>query len=1430
MALFDRLRSLLPPWRKPAPKPPESKAVVPRAPEGDVKDHARATVQKIRTAWLAGRFHLLPWLDRWTEETEEIRARYREMLREPTLQAALHGQVSAVASQDCQVHPENADDPREAQAAKAALHALKKVHGGSQWLPMGSGPRHIATSILYGAVIDGWSLCEVTLRREPEKRGPAAGKIIWETFKSKDTQSVQLVTDRYWGITGVKALRYNPGVVFEGPDLHSFVVFSRLSLFEHPIGTSAFRAAYRAFVIKDTVHRLRALHLDRFATPGVKATYLTMDQKAALEEAIEEFRATHYISVPTGVLVEAIDLSGRGTADYDKALDSLDREMLTAVCGAYLHMMTGNVGDARGDSQVQKETTELFQWALSAALGDAVTVQMLKPWYAFNYHDMEPGTATWGAVSEQALMARAQLDKVLQDIGLELSRKEAYAYFGRQRPASPDDVLGGSKNGGGGDGAPGAPPSGGPGGNGKGQPPDDEGGGDGGWAGFGEPSDWLELAPDLASFAEEDWTRTPGPRSQRRWVHTSGRVVYSDTNPGAPRGGSRGQRGSQAGGAAPAPAPAGGPDARAVLHLLRNDPASVTADHLQQLAGNLHHLTVAELRQARQQLAASFGGATRKEGMVAALRSHVQGMTAMAGEARQQQLTPQGRQQGRQPGDVWQGPSGRWFTVRQDGRVVPSRAPGGVQQQRAARPTPPDDPDTIHVAELLVGLPDDRAQGVDPSGVAPIPPAPPLPPSPPPPPPPPAPPPSRSADDIMANLSAGRYQGMGAAARLEADLARLPLAQQYDVRARAGLAYDPARAAITDPAEYARSLAGAIVAQQGQPPPPAAHRTAPRVAPAAGPPATPPRIPPIEGRAEDAPQLPQGATIPISASHQASIRSVFGRDVDPALLAAASNALDGAQVTVGSYGAGTVTVESTVPGVIHASRTFTRHSNGEIEVHNNLQRIDASQAGIGVAVFLNQIRALRAAGVDYVTTSAAGDFNAANSGGFNGYITWPKFGYDGDLTNEQFQRLPQHFQRALGRKRNVQALLAIPGGAEAWELHGSWIELRFDLADDSPNIKLLNRYVEQRRSRPDTGGHRRQQQGTPQERTARRRAELEAKIAQAAGTPAAPPAPQPATPAPRRGSAAPPPAPAPQPTPQPSAAASPLAREAQARIDRQSVLSAVDRQAGSGGMASLRDLAQHLGWDIPRLHAAVNALRQSGELTGQALEGRGGTDPEVRRHAIPEPGGTNVSHVGRRQQAQAAPPASSSGPAPLPGLPAHTRRNVQRLWDASLPAQQRLEAAADLDVHALDPLSLSGTGHQHGLHNEYFRTIAGAHQDFEHTLQSSGGNDPSRIESAVRDYTARATRATERIRNQLIPTLRQLAAAGHRERSYTGDVVEYGQMADAYERMLPEVESVTQQAIAAARARAAPPSTPQPPPQPPPQPRRGSWWPFGGRT
>jgi hypothetical protein len=583
-------------------------------PRGDTRDWARRSVEKIRTAYLAGRFHLLPWLDVLTEETPEIRGHYRVMLREPTLQAALKTQVLSVASQEVQAHPEDAEDPRQQQLARALLYAIKQVHGGSPNLPLGRGPRHIAWSILSGAVMDGWSLCEVTLRERPERTGPCQGKVLWDQLKAKDTSHVQLTTDRFWNIEGVRAPRFNPGVVFTGADLESFIVYNHLSFFEQPIGISGFRAAYRAFWIKDTAWKLRALFLDRHATPGIKAGYTSIEQKAALEEAFEDWKTSGFITYPVGAVIEALDIAGRGAGEFQSAIDDCNKEMLTAVCGAYLHMMEGTQSDVHGNSEVQQETTELFRWALTASLGDVVTAQMARPWVAYNYHGMECPDLTWGTVSESALTARAQLDKALQEIGLQLSQKEAYSYYGRQRPTDPKDVLTpkGAGGGGGPPGMPGAPPGGPPG---QGPPQQPQGQedseedpfadlfGQGEPSAFGEefePDHWYEAAR-LSAFGEGDWTRTPGPRSQRRWVHKSGRVVYSDTNPGASK------RKGKVKEAKPAKLTVDA--AHAHIQALINKPPADMGVAVQELAQHLMGLTVKDLGALKGKLGLKASGA-----------------------------------------------------------------------------------------------------------------------------------------------------------------------------------------------------------------------------------------------------------------------------------------------------------------------------------------------------------------------------------------------------------------------------------------------------------------------------------------------------------------------------------------------------------------------------------------------------------------------------------------------------------------------------------------------------------------------------------------------------------------------------------------------------------------------------------------------------
>jgi Protein of unknown function (DUF935) len=404
---------------------------------GDPWAWARRSVELIRTAALGRQLHFLPWLDNYTKETPELRQAYREMLREPTVKAALSTKVLAVASLDVLVHPQDEDDPRQREVADALKHALTHIPGG--WGGMG-GLYKVAWNLLLPMLLDGWALCEPVFNEDAERQGKYAGKILWRDFKAKDTRYLLPLVDEFKNVTGLRALAHNAGRVWEGEELGSFVTCVNFQLYESPLGISDMRAAYRAFWVKDTTWKMRGLHLDKFTSPFFVGTYAEPAARAALEEELAKARANTWLTVPQGCLVQPI-VAGSGTSDYEAAIEDCDKEILVSIVGAYLQILEGATPSGRGDTGIHKETSELFQWALATLLGQVITHQLAPPWVELNYGDVPCPTVTLGAVSEDDLLRRASVDRALQGLGMKLSKKEAYAFYGRQEPADPADVL-----------------------------------------------------------------------------------------------------------------------------------------------------------------------------------------------------------------------------------------------------------------------------------------------------------------------------------------------------------------------------------------------------------------------------------------------------------------------------------------------------------------------------------------------------------------------------------------------------------------------------------------------------------------------------------------------------------------------------------------------------------------------------------------------------------------------------------------------------------------------------------------------------------------------------------------------------------------------------------------------------------------------------
>jgi phage gp29-like protein len=398
-----------------------------------VRQWAQRVAEKVRVA-VAGGLRFFPQLDRYTEETSEIRQAYRLMLRDPVLRSAHDYKVQGVSSLDWNVIPTSSTPAgptdRDEEVAEFWRHCFRRVEGGTP---------AIVDAVVAGALVDGFSVSNWSA--EPEADGDFAGKLVLDRVKPKDTRYLQLLTDEFRNVTGVRAGTYNGGHVFD-PAADNLLVYSHSSLFASPSGTSDHRAAYGAWWLKDVVTKLLALHLDKWVSPALKGTYSTRDQKEALEEALENLRADGWLTIPMGAAVEALQIATRGESEFIEALERCDKQMLIGVLGAYLQIIEGQVPDGRGDTKVSKSVTDLKLWALVAAVQNVVNRQLVAPLTRLNYSGVRPPLVTLGAVSEQEMLTYLQIDDGLANkLGFVQDGKDIAARYNRKRATSPADAL-----------------------------------------------------------------------------------------------------------------------------------------------------------------------------------------------------------------------------------------------------------------------------------------------------------------------------------------------------------------------------------------------------------------------------------------------------------------------------------------------------------------------------------------------------------------------------------------------------------------------------------------------------------------------------------------------------------------------------------------------------------------------------------------------------------------------------------------------------------------------------------------------------------------------------------------------------------------------------------------------------------------------------
>lgn len=192
--------------------------------------------------------------------------------------------------------------------------------------------------------------------------------------------------------------------------------------------------------------------------------------------------------------------------------------------------------------------------------------------------------------------------------------------------------------------------------------------------------------------------------------------------------------------------------------------------------------------------------------------------------------------------------------------------------------------------------------------------------------------------------------------------------------------------------------------------------------------------------------------------------------------AAITGALPGSTVEIGptspsSQHAGYEATQVSVVGengLRMTRQVYTPTEAGKAEgkkpwVYNAYFRLsDDAPKGSGLKAFASQVAELQAHGFDRIEVTAAGAGNHINGadGPFNGYYTWPRFGYAGDLAyNSNAVRngdygLPLEHRGAT----RVEHLMTTKEGRDWFRKHAADGKYQFDLNTESYSYKALRQY------------------------------------------------------------------------------------------------------------------------------------------------------------------------------------------------------------------------------------------------------------------------------------------------------------------------------------------------------------------------------------
>ena len=181
-----------------------------------------------------------------------------------------------------------------------------------------------------------------------------------------------------------------------------------------------------------------------------------------------------------------------------------------------------------------------------------------------------------------------------------------------------------------------------------------------------------------------------------------------------------------------------------------------------------------------------------------------------------------------------------------------------------------------------------------------------------------------------------------------------------------------------------------------------------------------------------------------------ALRETFSYSLTPHEISALSGAAHGDRVVVSAAGSSWhAGVRVDVRGA-HVSREFTvRQEHGLVVVHDHITHNLGEKTGSSGRKIIAGFEGMRTVGVDLLVAQAA------RASDLNGYYTWARLGFMGDIPHAILHEAQQRFASGITR---VEDLMQEPGGAQWWKQHGDSWDATFDFRPGSYSMRVLDRF------------------------------------------------------------------------------------------------------------------------------------------------------------------------------------------------------------------------------------------------------------------------------------------------------------------------------------------------------------------------------------